>query len=81
MMSKKMSRRTGQYPFLKELCAEWKPRAKKAKILLKDLAVEAGMAPQHLTKIISNECKNPRLKTINDFEMALREAEKRAGLR
>jgi len=80
-MSKKISRRTGQYPFLKELCAEWKPRAKKAKILLKNLAVEAGMAPQHLTKIISNDCKNPHLKTINAVEMALREAERKAGIR
>jgi len=80
-MSKKISRRTGQYPFLKELCAEWKPRAKKARILLKDLAVESNIVPQHLTKIISNECRNPNLKTINAVEMALREAEKKAGLR
>lgn len=76
-----MSKKTSNYPFLREICAEWKPRAKKAKILLKDLARNAEMAPQHLTKIINNDCKNPRLKTINAIELALREAEKKAGLR
>jgi len=80
-MSKKLSRKTGQYPFLRELCAEWKPRAKKAGILLKDLAVESNIVPQHLTKIINNDCKNPHLKTINSIELALREAEKKAGVR
>ena len=80
-MLKKISRKTGQYPFLQCICAEWKQRAKKSKILLKDLAAQAGMAPQHLTKIINNDCKNPRLKTINAVEMALREAEKKAGVR
>jgi predicted transcriptional regulator len=63
------------------MTSEWKSRAKKSKILLKNLAKEAKLAPQHLTKIISGECKNPRLKTLNAVEMALRDAEKKAGVR
>ncbi len=76
-----MSKKTKNYPFLRAITAGWKPRAKKAKILLKDLAKEADLAPQHFTKIISGDCKSPRLKTINAVEMALRAAEEKAGVK
>ena len=76
-----MSKKTKHYPFLRALTAGWKPRAKKAKILLKNLAKEADLAPQHLTKIISGECESPRLKTINAVEMALRAAEERVEVK
>ena len=76
-----MTKRTGTYPFIRAITSEWKSRAKEAKILLKDLAKEAKIVPQHLTKIITGDCQNPRLKTINAIEMALREAEKKEGVR
>jgi len=48
-MSKRTGR-TGKYPFIARLTGSWKKRAKKSKILLKDLAKNADIAPQHLTK-------------------------------
>jgi predicted transcriptional regulator len=77
-MSKRTGR-TGKYPFIARLTGSWKKRAKKSKILLKDLAKNANIAPQHLTKIINGDCQNPRLITINAVEMALVEAEAKVG--
>lgn len=76
-----MTKRTGTYPFIRAITSEWKLRAKKSKILLKDLAKNSDIVPQHLTKIITGDCPNPRLKTINAIEMALRDAEKKAGVK
>lgn len=76
-----MTKRTGTYPFIRAITSEWKSRAKKSKILLKNLAKDAKIAPQHLTKIITGDCLNPRLKTLDAVEMALRDAEKKAGVR
>lgn len=77
---KRKRKGTSKYPFIAKLTATWKKRAKKSKILLKDLAKKANIAPQHLTKIINGNCENPRLKTINAIEMALSDHEERSGV-
>ncbi len=64
------------YPFLKDAIAQWKPRAKKIKLKLKDLATESGITPGHLTKIITGLTENPRLETINDVEVVLKAKER-----
>lgn len=75
-----MSIKTSEFELFTRLIASWKPRAKKIKINLKDLAKEAGIKPQHLTKIITGKfVKNPRVKTIDAIETALVEAEIKAG--
>jgi predicted transcriptional regulator len=74
-----MSIKTSEYELFTRMIASWKPRAKKIKKNLKDIASEAGIRPQHLAKIISGKfVKNPRVKTINDIETALVEAEEKA---
>ena len=77
-MTKNNSKKSSKYPFLWHLIQSWKPRAKKIKLNLKDLAPLAGVATPHLTKIICGNVANPRLKTINDIEMALRAREENA---
>jgi len=74
-------KKTNHYPFFAELIKEWKPRAKKINYKLKDLAQDAGIIPQHLSKLIIGLCNNPSIETINAVEMALRKAEKEAGVR
>lgn len=76
---KKRRKGTSKYPFLARLTSTWKIRAKKSKILLKDLAKQSGVSSQHLTKIINGNCQNPKLKTINAVEMALVEHEEKIG--
>jgi DNA-binding Xre family transcriptional regulator len=76
----KISGTIAYYQFLKNLAAQWKPRAKKAKINLKEIAVQAGITPQYFTKIITGKVENPRLQTINDIEIALLCAELKAGV-
>lgn len=70
----------GQYPFLKNIIAQWKPRAKKIKIKLKDVALEAKITPQYLTKIITGLNENPRLETIDNVEKVLKTLEEKAGV-
>lgn len=74
-------KKISHYPFLGEMIKEWKPRAKKIDYKLKTLATDAQILPQHLSKLITGFCDNPKLDTINAIEMALREAEKKAGVR
>lgn len=75
-----MQKTSGFYPFLNNLINNWKPRAKAIKLNLKDLAVLAGISPQHLTKIVTGRIKNPRLKNIDSIESALKfQEEKRGG--
>lgn len=69
------SKKTSKYPFIAAIVATWKPRAKAQKIHLKDLAKEGRITPQHLTKIIAGKINNPRLKTVNNVEMFLRQKE------
>jgi len=73
-------KKTSKYPFLAELIKTWKPRAKKIKLDLKDLAEEAVIAPQHLSKLVTGTCENPKIETINAVEMALKAAENKAGV-
>lgn len=71
-----MSIKTSEYQIFARLIASWKPRAKKIRVNLKDIAKEAGIKPQHLTKIITGKfVKNPRVKTIDAIETALCAAE------
>lgn len=74
-----MSKKSSQYPFLNLIILSWKSRAKKSKINLKKIAINAGITPQHLTKIITGKIANPRMKTINDVEMVILEAESKRG--
>lgn len=75
-----MSLKTSNYQLFARLIAQWKPRAKKIKVNLKDIAKEAGIKPQHLTKIITGKyVKNPRIKTIDAVEAALCAAEEVAA--
>lgn len=71
-----MSKKTGDYPFIKCLISDWKPRAKKIKVNLKDIAKDAGVSPQHMTQLVQGNVQNPRLQTVNDVEMAFRNKEK-----
>lgn len=67
-----MSLKTSEYPIFTRLIESWKPRAKKIKVSLKEIAEQAGIKPQHLTKIITGKfVKNPRVKTIDAIEAAL----------
>ncbi len=61
--------------------ADWKPRAKRIKKKMKILAAEAGISPQHLTQMVTGKVQNPWLRTVDKVEMALRDAEKKAGVR
>jgi AraC-like DNA-binding protein len=72
-------KKLGDYPFIIALIANWKPRAKRLKVNLKDIAAEAKIPPQHLTRIITRTTTNPHPQKINDIEMALsaRESEKK----
>ncbi len=75
-----MAIKSSNFEMFSCIISTWKPRAKKIKFKLKKLAVDGGTTPQHLTKIITGKfVKNPRIKTINSVEMALRAAEKKAG--
>ena len=72
--------KTSEYQLFSRLIASWKPRAKKIKVDLKDIAAEAGIRPQHLTKIITGKfVKNPRLETIDAIESALCAAEEKVA--
>lgn len=73
-------KKTSKYPFLAELIKTWKPRAKKIKLNLKDLAEISGIAPQHFSKIVTGACEDPKIETINSIEMALRAAEIKVGV-
>ena len=75
-----MSKKTGNYPLTNSLVLSWKPRAKKIKLKLKNLAVAANIAPQHMSRLVRGRVKNPHFRTINDVEMALRAAEEKAGV-
>ncbi len=71
---------TSKYQLFIRLIASWKPRAKKIDVDLKDIAAEAGIRPQHLTKIITGKfVKNPRIDTIDAIEAALCAAEEKAA--
>jgi len=72
-----MSKKTGNYSLTNSLISSWKPRAKKIKLNLKDLAKNSGISPQHMTRIVRGKVPNPRLQTISDVEMMLRAAEKK----
>lgn len=75
-----MSIKTSQYQLFKRVIASWKPRAKAIKVNLKDIAKDAGIKPQHLTKIITGKfVTNPRVKTIDAVEAALFAAEEKAA--
>jgi len=77
-----MSIKTSKYQMFASIISSWKGRAKKIKKKLKDLAKDAGIQPQHLTKIITGKfVENPKVKTINAVEMALQAAETKAGVR
>jgi len=68
--------KTSEYLLFTRLISSWKPRAKKIKVNLKDIAKDAGILPQQLTKIIARRhVKNPRIKTIDAIENALYKAE------
>ncbi len=67
------------YPFLQDIVDNWKSRAKKADLKLKDLAVDSGIIPGHLSKIITGITQNPRLDTINSVEMMLKKKEAEAA--
>jgi len=76
-----MSIKSSEFEIFDTIISNWKPRAKKIKLKLKDLALAAGIRPQHLTKIITRKfVKNPRIKTINAVELALVGFEKKAGV-
>lgn len=71
-----MSIKSSEYPMFARLISHWKPRAKKIKVNLKDIAKDAGILPQQLTKIITGKhVKNPRIRTIDAVETALYNAE------
>jgi transcriptional regulator with XRE-family HTH domain len=73
-----MSLKTSNYQLFQRLIQSWKPRAKKIKVDLKDIADEAGITSQYLTKIITGKfVKNPSIDTIEDFEAALVAAEEK----
>lgn len=75
-----MSLKTSNYQLFKRIIKSWKPRAKKIKVDLKDIAEEAGITSQYLTKIITGKyVKNPRVETIDDIEAALVAAEEKAA--
>jgi len=74
-----MSKKTGNYSLTTSLISSWKSRAKKIKLNLKDLAKDADISPQHMTKIVRGKVPNPRFQTINDVEMRLRAAEQKWG--
>ena len=76
---RKMSKKSSQYPFLNLIISSWKSRAKKSKINLKKVATDAGITPQHLTKIITGKIANVRMKTINDVEIVILQAESKRG--
>lgn len=77
-----MSIKTSEFEIFAGIIKSWKPRAKKIKYKLKDLAKAGGIESQHLTKIITGKfVKNPRVKTINAVEIALQCAEKKAGVK
>jgi hypothetical protein len=77
-----MATKSSEFEIFDLMISSWKPRAKKIKFKLKELAVQGGTTPQHLTKIITRKFViNPRIKTINAVEMALRAAEKKAGVK
>ena len=65
------------YKFIDLLIDQWKPRAKKIDINLKDIAKDAKISAQHLTKIITKKSNNPRIATIDAVEMALYAAEEK----
>ncbi len=75
-----MSKKTGNYLLTNSLILSWKPRAKKIKLNLKDLAKDSGISPQHMTRIVRGKVPNPRFQTISDVEMMLRAAENKAGV-
>ena len=71
--------KTSKYQLFSRLIDTWKPRAKKIKVKLKDIAKDAGIRPQHLSKIITGKfVENPRIETIDAIEAALCEAEEKA---
>lgn len=72
-----MQKTAAHFPFLFYLVKSWKPRAKKIKYKLKDLAVDSKMKPSQLTAVITSKTKNPRLKTIDKIECALLKKEGR----
>lgn len=72
-------KKTSKYPFLAALIGTWKPRAKEIKLNLKDLAEISGIAPQHLSKLVTGACEDPKIETINAVEMSLKAAEEKAG--
>jgi hypothetical protein len=74
-----MSKKTGNYSLTNSLVTSWKPRAKKIKLKLKNLAVAANMTPQHMSRLVRGRVENPHFRTISDVEMALRAAELAAG--
>ena len=64
--------KTSEFQIFQRLISQWKPRCKKIKYKIKDLAKDAGIVPQHLTKIITGKyVTNPRVRTIEAVENAL----------
>jgi len=75
-----MTKKTSKYQLISSLIESWKPRAKLIKYNLKDLAKDAGegITPQHFSRLINGKVNNPRFANVNNIEMALRAAEKKA---
>lgn len=64
--------KTSQYKLFTRAIKSWKPRAKKIKVDLKDIAKEADITPAYLTKIITGKfVKNPSVKIIDAVENAV----------
>lgn len=74
-----MSVKTSKYQLFTRLIESWKPRCKAINFKMQDLAKEAGIRPQHLSKLIAGKyVENPRIKTIDKIEEALIAEEEKA---
>ena len=64
----------------KERIKTWKPRAKRAGLLLTDLAKLAGINLTQLSKIINGQSDTRAMAVVDTIEEAIREREERLDL-